>query len=532
MKLNFPKHYHKPIYFIGLSLMAIGLPLSIFLMSLSQFILLGNWLVEGQLKKKVNLFLSNKSALVISSLILLHLIGLLYSSDFNYAFKDIRMKIPLLLLPLIMSTTPSISKKQFQGLVFLFVTCVFIATLISMTVLWGMTGYQIVDIRQISIFISHIRFSLLICLAIFMLIYFIRNPAIPSLHPLKWFLINGSLLLLVFWFIAFLIILESITGLIILMATSLVLLFYFVFAPNKRIYKLLSIFLIILFVSSIVYFTNQKINEYYQRNTIAIEKLELSTPSGNKYFHDVNDKQKENGNFIWQYLCWKELKEQWRKKSSINFEDLDLKGNQIKYTLLRYLTSKGMRKDSTGIANLKQQDIRNIENGIANINYGGTSNFNGRINKIIWEFDEYFEGANPSGHSVTQRLEFWKTAMGIISENPFIGVGTGDVATAFEKQYEKTNSPLDKLYRLRAHNQFLAITVAFGFIGLFWFLVALIYPLWKEKKIGDYFYLVFLIIAILSMLTEDTLETQAGISFFAFFNALFLFAYKDKKIVD
>jgi hypothetical protein len=34
---------------------------------------------------------------------------------------------------------------------------------------------------------------------------------------------------------------------------------------------------------------------------------------------------------------------------------------------------------------------------------------------------------------------------------------------------------------------------------------------------------VFFIIIFMSMLTEDTLETQAGATFFAFFNALLLF---------
>ena len=63
---------------------------------------------------------------------------------------------------------------------------------------------------------------------------------------------------------------------------------------------------------------------------------------------------------------------------------------------------------------------------------------------------------------------------------------------------------------------------AFGIIGMFWFLGALFYPIIAEKKILDFFYLTFFTIAFLSMLTEDTLESQAGVTFFAFFNSLFL----------
>jgi len=44
------------------------------------------------------------------------------------------------------------------------------------------------------------------------------------------------------------------------------------------------------------------------------------------------------------------------------------------------------------------------------------------------------------------------------------------------------------------------------------------------RRMDDYFIVVFLIIAILSMLTEDTIESQAGVTFFAFFYSFFLFA--------
>ena len=138
------------------------------------------------------------------------------------------------------------------------------------------------------------------------------------------------------------------------------------------------------------------------------------------------------------------------------------------------------------------------------------------------------KGGNPSGHSVVQRLEFWKAALQIIKENPLLGVGTGDVKNAFEDQYTKMNSPLAKEWRLRSPNQFLAITVAFGFIGLILFLITLIFPLIADKNFNTYLYLMFFVIGFLSMISEDTLETQAGVTFFAFFNSLLLFLHKDK----
>jgi hypothetical protein len=63
-------------------------------------------------------------------------------------------------------------------------------------------------------------------------------------------------------------------------------------------------------------------------------------------------------------------------------------------------------------------------------------------------------------------------------------------------------------------------------LGFIWFLFTLIYPAVKLGKFNEYLYLVFFVIVFMSMLTEDTLETQAGATFFAFFNAFLLFGGK------
>jgi hypothetical protein len=80
-----------------------------------------------------------------------------------------------------------------------------------------------------------------------------------------------------------------------------------------------------------------------------------------------------------------------------------------------------------------------------------------------------------------------------------------------------------------SHNQFLNIAVLFGLLGLLWFLFAIIYPPLKLNKFNDYFFLVFFIIMIVSMLTDDTLNTQPGATFVSFFYALFLWGRKNEQ---
>ena len=158
------------------------------------------------------------------------------------------------------------------------------------------------------------------------------------------------------------------------------------------------------------------------------------------------------------------------------------------------------------------------------------NSFSLRVHKIIWEYDNYSKtkGQHINGHSILMRWTFWKTAVNIIKQNFFFGVGTGDVQDAFNQQYETEKSPLLKKNRMRGHNQYLTYGVSFGLIGLIYFLFCFTYPFIKMQLYKNYQYLAFFSIMLLSMLTEDTLETQVGATFFMFFNSLFLLKSNQK----
>jgi hypothetical protein len=259
------------------------------------------------------------------------------------------------------------------------------------------------------------------------------------------------------------------------------------------------------------------------------KNLVYRTSKGNIYTHDTLSYLVENGRYPGLYVCDTELHDSWNGRSKMNYDGQDAMGHELKTTLIRYLNSRGYRKDAEGMKQLSDGDIRNIEKGIANYFYSKKFNPNSRIYKMLWEFQVMKKGGGPGGTSFVQRLEFWKAAAGIIRENFWTGVGTGDMDEAFTLQYEKTNSKLAPEFRLRSHNQFLAIFTAFGFIGFLWFVFTLIYPPYRLKAFNNYRYLAFFCIIVLSMLTEDTLETQMGVTFYAFFNSFLLFLNKDDR---
>jgi len=269
------------------------------------------------------------------------------------------------------------------------------------------------------------------------------------------------------------------------------------------------------------------VNEYYAVSGNDTTKLDPFTSRGNRYTNDPRSGEKENGNYVYMYIQWDELRMAWSKRSKISFDSLDRKRQVIRFTLIRFLASKGLRKDEDGVNKLTNDEIRYIENGVANVVYTQEMSIRGKIYEILYGFDKYRETGDPTGSSLIQRLEFWKASWGIMKSHWLTGVGTGDMNEAFQMQYEKMHSKLAKDQRWRSHNQFLSIFVGFGVFGFLWFLFAILYSPLVMRKFNDFFFLIFFIIVMLSMIPEDTIESQAGVTFFALFYSLLLFGKRD-----
>lgn len=495
-----------------------GLPLSLFLTSLSQFVLAGAFFLDGgSITDKFRRFFRNKAAMAIAGIWLLHVIGLLWTSDLAEGWKDVRIKLPLLVLPVILSGQPSLSRRQFRIVTDTFLLALLGGTLVSMAVLMGWIDRPVQTVRDVFIFgISHIRFSLFLCVGVYLISDRLLKKEINTIGR------RLGLVLLACWFLVFLYVTESITGSGILIITAAFFLVRALLRRGNRITKL-SITGVLITLSLLVLVTiRQAWQETNIRHPYPIRQLDRSF-YGNLYDFDLEHPGYENGYPINAYVCEVELREHWNRRSLYSFDSTDQRNQPLRSTLIRFLTSKGWRKDGKAVEGLSVQEIASIEKGIANVRDQDRSNLTGRIRQILWEFDRYRQGGNPSGHSVTQRLEFWKAATGIIRSSPVFGTGTGDLREAFQHEYERMQTQLRPEYRLRAHNQFLSVTAALGVIGLLMFLVLWIYPLLRHGKDRGLLFQATWLITSLSMLTEDTLETQAGATFAALFISLFLF---------
>lgn len=510
------------LYVFGLALMLIALPLSKFLMSVAQFYLVGIWLLDRRLMEKWREFFKNPAALVLVSIYMMHVVGLLWTTDFHYAAKDLRIKLPLLALPVIVATSPKISRRVFHYLILIFIAANLVGSVFSMHEL---ITKDILEIRKISLFMSHIRFSLNICVAIFSGYYLVFGSGFFKKG------VKITIFFAVTWLLIFLGIMESVTGIVIMLLVTTLLILLTIYLSEKIWLKNVLFVVLITAPILIFFYLSRLYDDYKPDGPFVYEGMELTTSRGNYYTHDTTLKGAENGNWIGQYIHYGELEEAWDTRSDMDYNGLDNQGQHLRYTLIRYLTSKGLRKDYDGVSALSDDDVRHIENGIANVNQVAESSIRQRIRLIVWELMLYKESGYLSGHSVAQRIEFWRAAFRIIDENLWLGTGTGDIYQAFKDEYVEMNTQLEQQFRWRAHNQYITMLASLGVFGFLWFLMAMVYPARRLAMYNDYYYLVFFAILMLSMLTEDTLETQAGATFFAFFTTFFLFARQDKNLL-
>jgi hypothetical protein len=362
------------------------------------------------------------------------------------------------------------------------------------------TDYQSVeDLNWIALVGQNIRLSLFVNLSIFATLYYLASSKLKK--GISVFMVFGLI-----WLVVFLYLLNSLTGHI---TFAFLILFssFFIFRKNKKLVLILASSILVTGVTFSAYIANL-VNEFYKVEAIDFDKLEDKTRNGNLYYHDIKSKRIENGHYVDIYISPKELKKEWPKVSEYDIKGEDNKGQEIYQTLLRYLSSKGLRKDSSDFQKLTKNDIAYIENGCSNYKYTKKYSLEARIYNILWQLNTYEQTGNATAQSVSQRIEFLKIAKKMIVDNFWFGVEPGDVMSDFSKELKMVNSKLDEKYHNRVHNQYLVKFIAIGVFGFLAFMYFTFYPFFKFKAWNDYLFSIFYLIILLSYFTDNTLETQ------------------------
>ena len=501
---------HRNLHLFGLCTLAIGTPLNKIVMSLSMMFLVLNLLLEADFSTYFERLKKNKLYLLILGFYLLHVASIVWSENMDYTLYDLRVKLPLLVIPTILAAKPLENRSQLH-----FVLASISISTILLTVLnygfynqwFGHREYE--DIREMSILTSHIRFAIIVAFVIGICLYYLQ----------KFKQYRIPLILITAWLLYYTLYSQVLSGLISVFVITCVFITHLFWKKNKII--LLSIFSILALSTTLgLIWLFSPVNI----DLDAYSNLETTTIEGNYYSHNLEVVSPLTEEPILIYVCRKEIERDWGKYSSMDIEGKDKKGQPLKSTVIRYLSSKKMRKDAASLSQLTKKEIQLIENGVTSIVHDGIlPRFYGLKYQLL-------NKGNPNGHSLLQRIEYWTTGIQIIQKQPLLGVGIGDIQDAFNQQYLENNSALTEDNRRRTHNYFLTVWITFGIIGLVYFLWIHVEFIKQNIARKEILGVVFILIILVSFLIEDTIESQTGVTFYALFFALFSLPTPEKKI--
>lgn len=509
---------------ILLSIFVFSLPFSESLISISSgVLLLINVFSLGFRRKQRAHLLQDKSMWLIGSILLIYIIGLIFTNDLHLGLYEIRKVLFWFILTIGVALIPKLSKQKFWLVFHVFIVCVTASTFFSFTRMLLSSSYTVENFRDVN-YVSHIPFSFQITLCLLILIYsFIYQ--IPFWSKSSWVF----RIALMVWLTIFLVMLKSIVGLFAFYTMSMFMFIYLFKNKNLRKARIwLHAIAAIVFIAPVIYI-GTVVLKFYSIKDKPADTIGSVTSHGNPYRFDEQNSMKENGHFVGWYLCEDELKNAWNDRSHVKYNENDDLGYCIAGTLKRYLTSKGLHKDAEGVANLTERDIANIQEGMANYIFDTpVYALYPRIYETIWELDQYFNTGNPNNGSLAQRIEYAKAALNIINNHFWFGVGTGNFEIEFAKAFKRINSKLVADHYGSAHNQYLSYFLKFGFVGFLYILGILFLVIYFKKMYRNQLFILFFIQMMIANLGDSNWETHVGLAYFVFFFALFLWHSPDE----
>lgn len=502
------RRIHRMLYSLLLWVGVVSMTTSNYVMNMAWVFLLVNWLVEGDMRRKFATFGRQYLLQAWMVLMAVHLVAMLWSSDAAYGWDDIRKKLPLLVVPLVVLTSQRLSDRRYRALLFSYVVTLAVVCVIGLV---RLATIDSLPYREIVPFISHIRFALNLCLGITLLGWqVVRTRS-------WWIRLVASLLAM--GFTAYLLLLQSYTGLVILAMVSVALLaFYWRGIAQQRLRNGIVAGVGALALG-LVCAVGVNVYHYFHLQPLSTEPLRTQTVNGNAYTHQ-QDGFIENGNYVNNYICEEELRREWAKRSDFDLDSITAVGYPAYPALVRYLNAMGLTKDSVGVAQLTERDIAAIEQGIANPVYLKTISLKRMCYTMCYEWESHRRYHSVVNFTMLQRFELWRNGWAVFLQHPLFGTGTGDVVDECHARLAATASPLAGTSK-HVHNQYLTLLITFGVVGFGVIAYAFGRAYKRQRLLHNAPMVVMTVIVLMSCLTEDTLETLAGVMFVALFTSLF-----------
>lgn len=504
---------HYWIHYGSLCLLAISLPSSRFMLSVSLELLVLNWLFSGGLGAKFKSFLEDRVSLAFTLIYISYLLWLPHTRDFSYALQnDLLHKLPTLLMPMVLATSPKLELGRVRSLFLLFTGSLLVVTLLG-------AGNRLLNpelsFREASPFMPGIYLGLMLVIAIYTLPGLSRR--IGTKPWLFW-----TALALAAWFIFFLFYLRTLSALIAFAISSTWLVLAFIYRLRSMIVKLITIG-VILFSVFLVLRPLQELIDQTQSENDQYSEAAIFSAEGNTYRHDTSSYLRENGYLVYMNIADQELAEAWRERSKLDYHGREARGFDLSYTLFRYMSSRGLRKDREGLDRMSDEDIRAVESGVTNCLEPVRMGLENRIYEELQGVYIYRASGHskPTWSSFSMRIDLWKSSLVAFREKPLFGWGTGSILQATYHGFETYGSPLLG-EEMKPHNQYIYILLTQGGVGLLLTILLYAYAIRMSAAWQNRPFRLFVLVMAVFCLANNPLESQTGQNIFVFFSLYYM----------
>lgn len=204
-------NWRQPLLIIIICTMLTGLVFSRAVLSITSAAFMALLLSEGPFKNRILVLFKTPILIIITALFLIPFISVLWSHNKESWLQLITTKLPLFFLPLAFAQGFRLSQKQWSTVALFFLLTVFIATLYSTALYITNASFYEAAYKRAKVLATpmhgdHLRFSLLVSIAILLLFFLIQKT---SSRLNKWLLIFFTV-----WFFIYLHLLAARTGLI------------------------------------------------------------------------------------------------------------------------------------------------------------------------------------------------------------------------------------------------------------------------------------------------------------------------------
>lgn len=465
---------HSRLHYLTLLFFVVGIVCSKFLMSMGLLLGTLNLLLEADFKTYYRRLSENRLVHLLLLFYVFFWLSLLWSQNWTEGFVQLRRLTSLLLIPLIIASRPLPTAKKTEGLWSFFLGALLLSSLVnSLSYHFFADQLQLIDIRDMSLFGSHIRFGILIGFGL--------SLALFRYSSNRWY----SLLAL--WFLYYTFDSQALSGVLTVVIVILGHVIYFLLQKRKLAWVFGISAVCLLFLVSLVYYLAQPIQS---RETCPTNLTSMASA--------------------------------WQKRSKLPFEGQDLRGQDLSATIERYVRSKNGCASGYGIRHLSVEDIRLIELGFADVREA-KGGLQARLFGLRYQLHH---SNNPNDHSLLERFEYWQNATSLIADNWLLGVGVGDVSDQMQQRYNERGSQLRPDRRLRPHNYYLTTWLNLGLLGFVLFVGLLLLFIKQQRQYRQLQGLLIGISLLLTLFIEDGLETQMGLTIFAFF-----FSFYSRRVV-